>query len=424
MTYSKLVRVSMAAIILAAPVSLPQLAVADQVINDDLIVDGSTCIGTDCVNGESFSFDTLRLKENNTRINFTDTSSTASFPRTDWTLVANSSANGGGSYFAIQDDDRDRMPFLVEANAPQNALRIDDGGRLGLGTATPTTEIHSVDGDTPTLRLEQNGSSGFAPQIWDLAGNEINFFIRDASNGSRLPFRIQPGADTNALFVNDDSRIGMGSANPDASLHIRDFGSNVGIRIEHAAVAEWDILVGETDGEFDIDDISTTGADFRFKTADALENNPWEFVHRVDNGLGINIATTPGGEFILSDTGDLRVTGTITSGGPTCAAGCDAVFDADYALPTMEEQAESMFAARHLPTVGPTSPDQPINLTEHMGNVLNELEKAHIFIAQLNERNKALEVELVESKQALQAELIASNAALEARLEQLEASMK
>ncbi len=49
----------------------------DQVIADDLIVQGSTCVGFDCVNGESFGFDTIRLKENNTRINFDDTSATA-----------------------------------------------------------------------------------------------------------------------------------------------------------------------------------------------------------------------------------------------------------------------------------------------------------------------------------------------------------
>jgi len=42
-------------------------ATADQVIADDLIVQGSTCVGLDCVNNESFGFDTLRLKENNTR---------------------------------------------------------------------------------------------------------------------------------------------------------------------------------------------------------------------------------------------------------------------------------------------------------------------------------------------------------------------
>ena len=63
---------------LAALVAMP--AAADQVILDDLIVDGSICVGLDCVNGESFGFDTLRLKENNLRIRAVDTSSTSSFP--------------------------------------------------------------------------------------------------------------------------------------------------------------------------------------------------------------------------------------------------------------------------------------------------------------------------------------------------------
>ena len=67
----------------------------DQVILDDLIVDGSACIGFDCVNGESFGFDTIRIKENNLRIRAQDTSSSASFPRNDWQITFNDSANGG-----------------------------------------------------------------------------------------------------------------------------------------------------------------------------------------------------------------------------------------------------------------------------------------------------------------------------------------
>lgn len=35
----------------------------DQVVLDDQIVAGSSCVGQDCVNGESFGFDTMRLKE-------------------------------------------------------------------------------------------------------------------------------------------------------------------------------------------------------------------------------------------------------------------------------------------------------------------------------------------------------------------------
>ena len=78
---------------LAAAVSLlfATSASADRVIADDLIVQGSNCVGLDCVNNESFGFDTLRLKENNTRIKFDDTSSSAGFPANDWMLSANDS---------------------------------------------------------------------------------------------------------------------------------------------------------------------------------------------------------------------------------------------------------------------------------------------------------------------------------------------
>ena len=173
-----------AALALLALLTAPA-ARADQCILDDLIVDASACIGFDGVcNSEVFGFDTLRLKENNLRIHFDDTSVINAFPRNDWRIVINDSANGGASYFAIEDATAGRHVFKVEAGAPSNSLYVDDGGRVGLGTATPSVELHVIDGDTPTLRLQQDGSSGFAPQAWDVAGNETNFFIRDVTNGS------------------------------------------------------------------------------------------------------------------------------------------------------------------------------------------------------------------------------------------------
>jgi hypothetical protein len=193
---------------------------ADQVINDDLIITSSACMGFDCVNGESFGFDTLRLKENNVRIKFDDTSSTGSFPSNDWQLTANDATNGGQNKFSIDDTTSGRTPFTIEARAPSHSLYVDDGGRIGLGTNNPAVEMHVVDGDSPTMRLEQDGSSGFSAQTWDVAGNETNFFIRDVSNGTTLPFRIKPGAPTNSLYIDTDGDIGLGTASPDSQLHV------------------------------------------------------------------------------------------------------------------------------------------------------------------------------------------------------------
>ncbi|MCJ7874797.1 hypothetical protein [Phaeobacter sp. J2-8] len=172
------------------------IAYADQVIVDDLIVQFSLCVGNDCVNGENFGFDTIRMKENNTRLHFQDTSNSGSFPSADWRLVANDSSNGGSNKFAIEDVDAGRQTFIIEQGAPANAMFMSNSGDLGIGTSNPIVEVQAVDGNTPTLRLEQNGSNGFTPQTWDLAGNEAGFFIRDVTNGSQLPFRIIPGADS------------------------------------------------------------------------------------------------------------------------------------------------------------------------------------------------------------------------------------
>ena len=195
------------------------MAQAGQVFVDDVIVQGSLCAGLDCVNGESFGSDTIRLKENNLRIHFQDTSNSASFPTNDWRLVANDSTNGGSNYLAIEDSDAGRQPFRVDAGASANALRIESGGNIGFGTANPAVQLHAVDGNTPTLRLEQDGSNGFTPQTWDIASNEANFFVRDVTNGSRLSFKIKPGAPENSLFVAADGDIGLGTASPDGALH-------------------------------------------------------------------------------------------------------------------------------------------------------------------------------------------------------------
>ena len=134
-----------AAALLVAPATQ-----ADQVILDDLIVDGSICVGQDCVNGESFGFDTLRLKENNLRVKFQDTSSTSSFPQRDWQITANDSANGGLEQ--VLDRRHRRRPHAVHhrgGRAQPLASTCDDGGRVGLGTSTPVVELHVKSTATP-----------------------------------------------------------------------------------------------------------------------------------------------------------------------------------------------------------------------------------------------------------------------------------
>lgn len=191
----------------------------DFVIPDDLIVQGSACVGFDCVDGESFGFDTIRLKENNLRIKFEDTS-VSPFPTNDWQLIANDSASGGLSKFSIDDVTSVRTPFTVEAGTPTNSLYMDSTGNVGFGTATPVLDLHANTGDTPAFRMEQNSSGGFTAQTWDVAGNEANWFVRDVTGGSRLPLRIRPGAPTSSIDISATGNVGIGTAAPQTQLHV------------------------------------------------------------------------------------------------------------------------------------------------------------------------------------------------------------
>jgi Chaperone of endosialidase len=241
-------------------------AIPDQVIADDLIVQGSACVGLDCVNNENFGFDTIRLKENNDRIQFDDTRTASGFPTNNWQIRANSSASGGESFLGFVDQgatgnsESGTVVFQVNAGAPANSMKVDSTGRLGLRTATPVLDIHANTSNTPAIRLEQNNSGGFTAQTWDIAGNEANFFVRDVTGGSRLPFRIRPGAPTSSIDINASGNVGVGTASPNQRMHMFSGGltDNVLLTIQNGT-REWSFGINGASDFFRITD-QTVGA--------------------------------------------------------------------------------------------------------------------------------------------------------------------
>lgn len=202
-----------AALVPAAP------AVADNVVPDDQIVQGSQCLGPACVNGEVFGNDTLRLKNANTRIAFDDTSTAAGDPARDWSIVANDATNAGANYLGFEDTTAAQHPFRIFAGAGTGALFVLPGngansGNVGVGTTAPSLALHLNRNDTPAFRMEQNGGGGFTAQTWDIGANEANWFVRDVTGGSRLPLRIRPGAPTSSVDVSASGKVGFGTASP------------------------------------------------------------------------------------------------------------------------------------------------------------------------------------------------------------------
>lgn len=283
----------------------------DDVIPDDLIVQGSACVGLDCVNGEVFGFDTIRLKENNARIQFDDTSTSAGFPTNNWQIRANSSASGGASFLAFVDQgstgnsETGTIVLEVDAGAPANSLKVSSTGRVGLRTGTPVLDLHITTTDTPAHRLEQTSGGGFTAQTWDVAGNEANFFVRDVTGGSRLPFRIRPGAPTSSIDISASGNVGIGTASPELRLDTEvanattDFTNNTTYAAGFGNVSNKRVTIGYDETTEDIGVIQSVHSGVGFKN---LALNP--------NSGNVGIGTT-------APTNTLSVNGTAgnTSGG-------------------------------------------------------------------------------------------------------------
>jgi hypothetical protein len=121
----------------------------DQLVPDDLIVDGRACIGLACTNNETFAGEALLLKQSVVRLRFDDTSTAAGFPTTNWQLRANDAGSGGADLFAIEDLSASTIPFTVRGGAPSSSVYIAASGNVGVGTAVPTRKL-DVSGDIGT----------------------------------------------------------------------------------------------------------------------------------------------------------------------------------------------------------------------------------------------------------------------------------
>ena len=363
---------------LLATCALSGAAMADQLVLDDLIVlDDLLCVGAKCSDNEPEIPDRqgIKIKDVAPVLLFEDMSD-SEFPKGDWSIRTGETTSSGAEEFAVHDEDAGTRPFRILGGADENTLVISEEGHVGINTMLPTKSLH-VTAPSGAAILGLDSATAF----WELRANAHYFQVRNANEHRPILF-LQKEAPSYSLFVEATGNVGLGTNTPEAPLE----------------------LFGDDSYNF-----------FRI-TADGAAVNQSVDITFTQGPLGTgqlryNIVDGDNQEMSLDADGNMELDGTLTTAG-SCSVGCDAVFDADYPLPSIEDHLAETLALGHLPNVGPTREGEPWDVTDKLGRVLNELEHAHLYIGQLNARYAALEAE----KQAMEAKF----AALSARLDALE----
>ena len=140
--------------------SLPVTVMADEVIADDLIVQGSLCAGVDCVEDADFGFDTLKLQSASPQIVFQDTSSSSSFPTEDWVVGVTDGGSAIQSSFFIQNLTQGLNALVISADGDvalgAGAEIVEDAVSVGdLGSERRVTNVDDAVDDTDAVTLAQ-----------------------------------------------------------------------------------------------------------------------------------------------------------------------------------------------------------------------------------------------------------------------------
>jgi hypothetical protein len=198
------------------------------------IVDNATTMGTYTLGFKPAGGTATNLVASSKHILYTDGSTMfdvledAGNIKANGTLTVSGNTSLDGGTFVFNESSAD-VDFRIEGNGDANLFFTDAGNdRVGIKTASPSTELHVVGGIKATGGIDFDGG-GFT-------FNE---------SGAALDFRIETDALTHAVFVDGSAdKIGFGTSAPTSGFVTIDQASSTG------AIACLTLDQGDADQEF------------------------------------------------------------------------------------------------------------------------------------------------------------------------------
>ncbi len=194
-------------------------------------------------------------------------------------------------------------------------------------------------------------------------------------------------ADGSDIFYDDtNNRVGIGTTTPSTKFHV----------VGQTRASSFSSANGTSGGPAYRFESDTNTGTFR-PAADnyAITTGGSERL-RIDANGNVGIGTTSPASKLEVSGGDIRVTGGSFIDDGTTLNVPDYVFKPEYKLESIEEHSDYMWQEKHLPAVKSAkaiNDSNGYNMAERREQILEELEKAHVYIVQLHDTIKELKAE-------------------------------
>jgi len=314
------------------------------------------------------------------------------------------------------------FPFSIEQNPQDYSLYIANSGAIGVGTSTPgsSTMTLTPTGNSASAELDFADGS-HRSQIYE---NASGFFGIGTVASGDCAICIAPATQVNHTIEISGGDVGIDTLAPNANLDVE--GTTPGLFLVNSANSGGNVGVIEG-GALQVKRTDGNPGNIRF-TAGSGSTKSWLFINNpttytmairdetggdvpfvIYGGNTTGTLTVRGGKVGVGTTnpqGKLDVNGPIYQRGSQLHA--DYVFDPGYKLESIADHAQYMWKHKHLPGIAGMKKDadgrEIVNLGAQQRGIVQELEEAHIYIAQLNQKDAKLSKELAATKAELKTE--------------------
>ncbi len=118
---------------------------------------------------------------------------------------------------------------LYDYNASAYRLTVDSAGKVGIGTTSPSEMLEVINTTDVRIKVKSTASRSNAGLViendtakWSIEAinGSTGDILQFVSGGSTSPFKIEKSTPDDVLYVSADSRIGINTDAPEATLHI------------------------------------------------------------------------------------------------------------------------------------------------------------------------------------------------------------